>query len=136
MSEPVPTELSARALVARVARIYMAPRWKGWSAAMIAAVLVAYCSARLVQIIEPATNDLMVFHKPGALVVLPLTIAAYALVRTLAQVTQATLVNRIGNAVVGDVQVQLFARLVRADLSHLRRQHSGPTGPRCCTTPA
>jgi len=125
MSEPAPTELSARALIARVARIYMAPRWKGWATAMLAAVVVAYCSARLVQIIEPATNDLLVFRKPGALLVLPLTIAALALARTVAQVVQATLVNRIGNAVVGDVQVQLFGKLVRADLAHLRSQHSG-----------
>lgn len=125
MSEPAPPELSARALVARVARIYMAPRWKGWTVAMLAAVVVAYCSARLVQIIEPATNDLLVFKKPGAILVLPLMIAALALARTLAQVIQATLVNRIGNAVVGDVQVQLFGKLVRADLAHLRTQHSG-----------
>lgn len=125
MSEPAPPELSARALIARVARIYMAPRWKGWSVAMLAAVVVAYCSAMLVQIIEPATNDLLVFHKPGALLWIPLTIAALAVARTAAQIVQATLVNRIGNAVVGDVQVQLFGKLVRADLAHLRSRHSG-----------
>jgi subfamily B ATP-binding cassette protein MsbA len=125
MSESPQPELSARALIARVARIYMAPRWKGWTVAMLAAVVVAFCSAKLVQIIEPATNDLLVFHKAGALLWIPLTIAALALARTLAQVTQATLVNRIGNAVVGDVQVQLFGKLVRADLAHLRSQHSG-----------
>jgi subfamily B ATP-binding cassette protein MsbA len=125
MSEPAQPELPARALIARVARVYLAPRWKGWTVAIAAAAVVAYCSAELVRIIEPATNDLLVFHKPGALLILPLTIAALALVRTLAQVAQATLVNRIGNAVVGDVQVQLFGKLVRADLAHLRRQHSG-----------
>ncbi len=125
MSVPAPPELGARALVARVARIYMAPRWKGWAVAMLAAVVVAYCSARLVQIIEPATNDLLVIHKPGALLWIPLTIAGLAVARTVAQIVQATLVNRIGNGVVGDVQVQLFGKLVRADLAHLRSQHSG-----------
>lgn len=125
MSDPAPPELSARALAARVGRIYLAPRWKGWAAAMLAAVVVAWTSAELVRIIEPATNDLLVFHKPGAILWLPLTIAGLALLRTLAQVIQATLVNRIGNAVVGDVQVQLFGKLVRADLAHLRSQHSG-----------
>jgi subfamily B ATP-binding cassette protein MsbA len=130
MSERAPPEpsapaLGARALIARVARIYLAPRWPAWTAAMLAAAVVAYCSAMLVQVIEPATNDLMVFHKPGAIVWLPLTIAGLAAARTLAQVVQATLVNRIGNAVVGDVQVELFGKLVRADLAHLRSQHSG-----------
>ena len=118
-------ELSARALIARVARVYMAPRWKGWLTALFAAIAVAFLTTKLVQIIEPATNDLMVFHKPGQLVILPLTIALYAIARTVAQVLQASLVNRIGNGVVGDVQVQLFGKLVRADLARLRSQHSG-----------
>ena len=125
MSEAAPPELSARALIGRVARVYLAPRWKGWTVALLAAVVVAWTSAELVRIIEPATNDLLVFRKPGAILWLPLTIAALAAGRTLAQVVQATLVNRIGNAVVGDVQVQLFGRLVRADLAHLRSRHSG-----------
>ena len=125
MSADAPPELSARALIARVARVYLAPRWKGWTVAFVAAIATAFFSAKLIQILEPATNDLMVNHKPGALLVLPLTIAFYAIGRTAAQIVQATLVNRIGNAVVGDVQVQLFGKLVRADLARLRSQHSG-----------
>jgi subfamily B ATP-binding cassette protein MsbA len=125
MSVEAQPELSARALIARVAKVYMAPRWKGWSLALCAAIATAFFSAKLVQILEPATNDLMVNHKPGQLLALPLIICAYALGRAIAQVIQATLVNRIGAAVVGDVQVQLFGRLVRADLARLRSQHSG-----------
>ncbi|MFN3585450.1 ABC transporter ATP-binding protein [Phenylobacterium sp.] len=125
MSESAAPELSGRELIARVARVYLAPRWMGWAAALLAGIVAAWFTTRLVQILEPATNDLMVFHKPGALIALPLTIAAYAVARAVAQVIQATLVNRIGNAVVGDVQVQLFGKLVRADLAHLRSQHSG-----------
>jgi subfamily B ATP-binding cassette protein MsbA len=125
MSESAEPELSARELIARVARVYMRPRWKGWLTALLAAIAVAFLTTKLVQIIEPATNDLMVFHKKGQLVILPLTIALYAICRTVAQVLQASLVNRIGNGVVGDVQVQLFGKLVRADLARLRSQHSG-----------
>jgi subfamily B ATP-binding cassette protein MsbA len=125
MSEPKGTELSTRQLVARVARVYMAPRWKAWTTALLAAVATAYFTTALVQLLEPATNDLMVFHKPHALIVLPLTIAAFAVARAVAQVVQASLVNRIGNGVVADVQVQLFERLVHADLARLRSQHSG-----------
>ena len=125
MSEPAPPELSARALIGRVARVYMAPRWMAWLTALIAAVAVAYCSTQLIHLLKPATDDLMVTHKVRDLVVLPLTLAAYAIGRTVAQVIQASLINRIGNAVVGDVQVQLLGRLVRADLARLRSQHSG-----------
>ena len=125
MSERDTPELTGRQLIARIARVYLAPRWKGWTTAMVAAVTVAVFTTKLAQILEPATNDLMVFHKPGQLVVLPLTIAAYAVIRTLAQVLQASMVNRMGNGVVADVQLQLFGKLVRADLARLRSQHSG-----------
>jgi subfamily B ATP-binding cassette protein MsbA len=125
MSERDPPELSARALIVRVARVYMAPRWKSWLTALIAAIAVAFFSTKLVQILEPAVNDLMVNHKPGTLLAIPLTIALYAIGRTVAQVMQASLVNRIGNGVVGDVQVQTFGKLVRADLARLRSRHSG-----------
>src|SRR4051794_15211375 len=103
MSEPAPPELSARALIARVARVYLKPRWKGWSGAMLAAITVAGTSAWLVQILKPATDQLLVHHVPRALIVLPVTIAILALCRTIAQVVQATLINRIGNGLVGDI---------------------------------
>ena len=125
MSQPAPPELPARALAARVARSYLAPRWKGWTGALVAAVCVAAFSAWLVQILRPATDQLLVEHAPGALITLPITIAVLALCRTAAQVVQATLMNRIGNGLVADIQLQLFGKLVRADLAQLRSQHSG-----------
>jgi subfamily B ATP-binding cassette protein MsbA len=125
MSEAAQNELPARALAARIARTYLAPRWRGWAGAMLAAVCVAGFSSALIEILKPATNQLLVLHTPGALVWLPITIAALAIGRTAAQVSQATLVNRIGNGVVADVQLQLFSRLVRGDLARLRAQHSG-----------
>jgi len=123
MSEPA--DLHTRAVIARIARTYMAPRWKGWTVALIAAIAVAYLSASLIQILEPAINDLLVNHKPGTLLSVPLTIAALAIARGIAQVIQASQVNRIGNEVVGQVQVQLFGKLVRADLARLRSAHTG-----------
>jgi subfamily B ATP-binding cassette protein MsbA len=125
MSERAPPELSGRALAARVARAYLAPRWPQWTLALLAGIAAAWFTTALVQILEPATNDLIGHPKPGTLLALPLTIAAYGVARALAQVTQATFVNRIGNAVVGDIQLQLFGKLVRADLARLRSQHSG-----------
>ena len=125
MSQPVPPELTAPALAGRVARSYLAPRWKGWTGALLAAICVAGFSAWLVQILRPATDDLLVRHTPGALVALPVTIALLALGRTAAQVIQATLMNRIGNGLVADIQLQLFAKMLRADLAQLRARHSG-----------
>ena len=114
-----------KALAGRILKTYLAPRWKGLSVSVLCAVIVAALSALLIQILDPAINQLMVQHKPGAMIVIPLTIAALALGRGIAQITQASLVNRIGNGIVGDVQVQLFGKLIRADLARLRTAHSG-----------
>jgi subfamily B ATP-binding cassette protein MsbA len=119
------TETPNRTLAARVLRTYLAPRWKGLTVSILCAVIVAFFSAKLIQILEPAINDLLVNHKPGTLLLIPLTIAAMALGRGVAQIIQSYVVNRIGNGIVGQVQVQLFGKLVRADLARLRTEHSG-----------
>jgi len=125
MTAVEPAETPARQLAARVWRTYLRPRWKGVVVAMLCAVAVAALSGLLVQQLEPAMNDLLVKPKPGALLLIPLTILGYALARTVAQVVQSTLVNRIGHGIVGDVQLELFGRMVRADLARLKATHSG-----------
>ncbi len=127
MSQSAPPELSARALIGRVARAYLAPRWKGWTTALVSAVIVAVATGVLVSLLKPTTDTLL---KPGArswqeIWALPAIIAGVAILRTAAQVVQATLVNRVGNGLVGDIQLQLFGKMVRADLARLRSQHSG-----------
>ncbi len=120
------TELSAtirrREIAARVARIYLAPRWKGLAVAFLCAVAAAALSGLLVGILQPAINRLAT---PYALRGIPLTIVGLGVARGFAQIVQATLVNRIGNGVVGDIQLALFGKLVRADLARLRAAHTG-----------
>jgi subfamily B ATP-binding cassette protein MsbA len=118
-------ELSGRALALRIVRTYLAPRWPLLAVAMGCAVVVALVTWQLARIIEPAVNELLVERDRTALWQIPLAIVAGALIRAVAQVGQATIVNRIGHRIVGDVQVQMFARLIRADLARLREAHSG-----------
>ena len=125
MTAEAPPDTSNRELALRVGRTYLLPRWKGLTVSIVAAIVVAFFSAKLIQILEPAINDLLVNHKPGTLVAIPLMIAGMALARGVAQVVQSYVVNRIGNGIVGQVQVQLFGKLVRADLARLRTEHSG-----------
>ena len=120
-----PAELSSRALMGRVWREYLKPRWPGLAVALVCAGLIAAFNTKLLQMIRPAVDDLVTNKDAGAIVIIPLTIIALALGRALLQIGQSTLINRIGNGVVGAVQVQLFGRLIRADLSRLRGEHSG-----------
>jgi subfamily B ATP-binding cassette protein MsbA len=120
-----PADMPSRALMARVWREYLKPRWPGLAVALVCAALIAALNTRLLQMIQPAFDDIVTSRNPGAVIAIPLTIIGLALGRALLQIGQSTLINRIGNGVVGAVQVQLFGRLIRADLARVRSAHSG-----------
>ena len=126
MTAAAPAEMTDRQLAARVWRTYLKRRWKGVTVALVCAAAVAVLSTLLAQMIEPAVNDLLGRHpKPGAIIMIPLTIIAYGIGRAMAQFLQAMLVNVIGHGLVGDIQQELFGRMMRADLARLRATHSG-----------
>jgi len=120
-----PTEMTGRALIARVWREYLRPRWHGLAIALVCAGLIAALNTKLLQMIRPAVDDLVTNRSSTALYIIPLTIIGLAMARAALQILQSRLINRIGNRVVGAVQVQLFGRLIRADLARLRGTHSG-----------
>ncbi len=119
---PSPKETS---VAARIAARYIAPRWRMFAASLACATAFAALSGLLLGILQPAVNDLVVAPKPGALLRIPLLILGLGLGRGLVQTMQALLINRLGNGIVGDVQCELFGKLVRADLARLRASHSG-----------
>ena len=103
----------------------MAPRWRGLAVAFALAAIGAALSAVLVNLLKPAINDLLVRPRPGAIWSIPLSIAAIAVARGLLQIGQSLLVNRAAAGVVGDVQVELYGKMMRADLARLRASHTG-----------
>ena len=120
-----PRRPSSRALVLRLFRTYLQPRWRELGVALLMAAVVALFTGALAALLEPATNGIFGSDQRYPIWLIPLAIVAAALVRGGAQVVQATLMNRIGHGIVGDVQVSLFARLLRADLAHLNASHTG-----------
>ena len=92
-------------MIARLARRYLAPRWPAVASRCCAAAFAAF-SGLLLRVLQPAVNDLIVHPKPGALAHPAADIVALALGRGVAQVVQAILVNRIGNGIVGDIQLR------------------------------
>jgi len=120
-----PNHESDRRTALRLYRSYLAPYAGSLILSLVCAAGVAAFSAALAWLLGPAIRQLFIDRKSQGLVLIPLAIAAVALGRTAFQVCQAVLVNRIGNRMVGDIQVALFGRLVRADLAQLREAHSG-----------
>ncbi len=124
-SLPLEAEVSHRALALRIFRVYLAPRWRGLVGALACAVLAGLLTGVLTWMLNPAIKKIFEQKRLDSLILIPLAIVALGICRGLAQYAQAYLTNRIGHRMVGDIQVQLFGRLVRADLARLRAGHSG-----------
>ncbi|MFI4976732.1 MAG: ABC transporter ATP-binding protein [Caulobacterales bacterium] len=120
----VPERRSGLAL--RVARVYLAPRWKGVSVAAVCAIVVAATSGLLAQLLQPAV-DKLIHHSNDyrILYTLPAILAGLALVRGGAAIVQSMIVNRMGHGVVADVQREMVGKLMRSDLARLRATHTG-----------
>jgi subfamily B ATP-binding cassette protein MsbA len=84
-------------------------------------------TAGIVTLKPPLPGDLSRLSLDSAwlLWLIPLAIVVVGSLRGLAAAIQATTTNRIGHRLVGDIQVQLFGKLVRADLARLRTEHTG-----------
>jgi ATP-binding cassette, subfamily B, bacterial MsbA len=114
-----------RPLLTRIWRDYLSNRKGRLALAMLCAAVTAGTTALILRLLEPAVNGLFVDQDPTALWMIPAAIAGVGVIRAVAAIGQASLVNRLGHGVVGEIQSQLFARMIRADLAHLRAQHSG-----------
>ena len=138
MKDPVDQTMPLRVLLARIWRDYLSlHRWTLITAVVCAAV-TGVLTVTLLQLLQPAVNGLFLggdqpitlfryIHVQArhALIAIPIAILTVALIRTGAALLQAALVNRLGHSIVGDIQVRLFGRMIRADLARLRSQHSG-----------
>ena len=114
-----------RALALRMFRTYLAPRWRGLAAALCLAILVGLLTAALTGILNPVVKRIFEQKRPDSLILIPLVIVGLGVLRGAAQIGQASLTNRIGHRMVGDIQVEMFGKLLHADLARLRAGHSG-----------
>jgi subfamily B ATP-binding cassette protein MsbA len=114
-----------RRLIGRVFGRYLKPHWPSLAVAVLAAGAIAALTGAMALLLDPAVRQQMHPRDLDSVLSAPLLILAAGLARGLAQLVQAVLTNRLGNRVVADLQLQLYARLVRSDLAQLRTAHSG-----------
>ncbi|NBB50748.1 ATP-binding cassette domain-containing protein [Rhizobium sp. CRIBSB] len=125
-----------RPLLGRIWRDYLSHHKAALFLSILCAAIVGVVAATVLQLLEPAIDGLFTgravtvwgfirIPPENALVTIPLLIVAMGVIWTAAALGQAALVNRLGHGIVGDIQVRLFASMIRADLARLRSQHSG-----------
>ena len=115
----------AESVALRVAGRYLSPYRLQLFSAGVSAVLVAGSTAIIAWLLGPAINALFQTHDARTILEIALALVAAALVRAVAQIAQSWTVNGVGHKIVGQIQVELFGRIIRSDLARLRGSHTG-----------
>jgi len=113
------------ALIWRLARDFMRPHLRGVLFAFLLMGLAAASTAGRAWLMEPVLDRIFVAREGSLLLLIAGGALALALVKGLADYGEAVLMTRVGQRVVADVQIALFARLMRADLAYF---HAHPSG--------
>ena len=121
----IPEDPEGESVALRVARRYLAHYRLHLGLAAAAAVVVAGSTSGIAWLLGPAINALFQTHNSRALILMPLALVLFSLVRATAQILQSWTVNTIGHRIVGRIQVELFGRIIRSDLARLRASHTG-----------
>ena len=103
----------------------MRPHLKSIGFAFLLMGLAAASTAGRAWLMEPVLDRIFVAHDAALLLVIAGAALALAVVKGLADYGEAVLMTRVGQRVIADVQLALFARLMRADLAFF---HAHPTG--------
>jgi subfamily B ATP-binding cassette protein MsbA len=109
----------------RLARDFMRPHGKRVILAFLLMGLAAGSTAGRAWLMQPVLDRIFVAHEGSMLLLIAGAALALALAKGLADYGATVLMNRIGQRVIADVQIALFARLMRADLAYF---HANPTG--------
>src|SRR5215472_9550800 len=113
------------ALVARLVRDFMRPHVRRIVLAFILMGLAAGSTAGRAWLMQPVLDLIFVAREGSLLLLIAGGAFALALVKGLADYGEAVLMTRVGQRVIADVQIALFARLMRADLAYFQ---ANPTG--------
>jgi subfamily B ATP-binding cassette protein MsbA len=121
-AEPRQTTLT---LVARLVRDFLRPYGGRMALALLCMGLMAAATAGNAWLMEPTLDRVFVGHDERLLVVISVAVIALAVIKGFAGYWQSVLMTTVGQRVVADIQLALFARLMRADLAYF---HANPTG--------
>jgi subfamily B ATP-binding cassette protein MsbA len=108
-----------------LARDFIRPHVRRILFAFLLMGLAAASTAGRAWLMEPVLDRIFVAREGSLLLLIAGGALALALVKGLADYGEAVLMTRVGQRVIADVQIALFARLMRADLAYF---HAHPSG--------
>jgi ATP-binding cassette, subfamily B, bacterial MsbA len=112
-------------LLRRLVRDFLWPHLPRMGLALVAMGVTAAATAASAWLMQPMLDKVFVEKDERLLLIIPAAIVVLSLLKGVANYAQAVLMTTVGQRVVADIQLKLFARLMRADLAFF---HANPTG--------
>ncbi|MBM3517956.1 MAG: ABC transporter ATP-binding protein [Alphaproteobacteria bacterium] len=126
VAEPPPVAPSSSAvLIRRLLAERLRRRWRAIALAVLYMAIAAGATAANAWLMEPVLDGVFLGKDPALLWLVPLGVIAVALVKGAATYGEAYLMSATGQRIIAEIQSDLFAHLMRADLAFLRRATTG-----------
>ncbi len=117
MSIPILADQSTRGLLTRLIANHVRPHWGRVALSILCMALAAAATAANAWLMEPVLDKVFVARDTAMLYLIPLAVILAALIKGVATYFQGVLLNYVGQRIISDLQIKLFAQAVRADLA-------------------
>lgn len=112
-------------LLSRLYLEYVKPEQKTLLMAVFCMIIIAITTAASAWLLEPAINYIFVNHDIKMLYIVPIAVVINSIVKGIASFFEGSLMRRVGQKIVTDIQLKLYSHLIYADMKFLIEYPSG-----------
>lgn len=119
------TETKSLPLLKRLGRDYLSQHKGKLAFAVLCMIVAAAMTGANAWIMEPVIDGIFLNENRNMLIIIPVAIIAIALVKAVSMYGQSVLLNFIGQRIISDMQMQLFAHLMTSDIGTFHEESTG-----------
>ena len=116
---------STKYLLKRLIKNYVKKHFKKLFLALFCMIIVSAATAIHAWMMQPVLDDIFLNKNASMLFILPIAVLLISITKGFASYFQSILMNFIGFRIVADVQSEMFASIMRCDLSFFNDNNSG-----------
>ena len=122
---PVKKPATTMALLSRLVRDRVRRHAGTLVISAIFMILAAATTAANAWLMKPALDYIFIEHDPRMLWLVPSAVIAVSIIKGVTTYAQSMTMNHVGQRIMADMQADIFAHLMRADLRWLHQTHTG-----------